>query len=106
MIEICNLKSTCIEYAFDYRADRRSVLGNKFRMYNELDRDKVCDLYEQWFNEQVASGNEVVLNELRYLYKLHQKYGRLRLFCWCAPKRCHCETIRSFLNKYIEKGVK
>ena len=101
MIEICNLHTDSMKFAFDYRADRSSVLGNRFIMKNKYDRNLVCARYEQWFNEQIELKNEIVLNELRTLYKLHRKYGRLRLFCWCAPYRCHCETIRAFLNKYI-----
>ena len=106
MIEICNLKSDKMEYVFDVRVDRASVLGNSFRMENEYQRDEVCDKYQQWFDAKVEQKDAVVLGALRTLYRIHQKYGRLRLFCWCAPKRCHCETIRTFLNKYIEKGVR
>ena len=36
--------------------------------------------------------------ELERLKKLHVEYGKLRLFCWCAPKRCHAETIKQFLE--------
>jgi hypothetical protein len=45
--------------------------------------------------------DEVFVNELRRLYKIYQQYGKLELFCWCAPKRCHAETIKRFLEKYI-----
>ena len=23
------------------------------------------------------------------------------LACWCAPKRCHAETIKKFIEKYL-----
>lgn len=102
MIEICNLRTDSVAFAYDVRVDRANpILGNRFRMTSESDRDRVCDMYERWFNEQLAEQNEVFLNELRRLYVIHRTYGKLRLFCWCAPKRCHAETIRNFLNKYI-----
>lgn len=102
MIKICNLRFEKIKYAYDVRVDRfNKVLGNKFYMDCELNRDLVCDKYETWFNEQIKNKNEIVLNELRKLYLIHKRYGKLRLFCWCFPKRCHALTICNFLNKYI-----
>lgn len=102
MIEICSLRTESVAFAYDVRVDRANpILGNRFRMTSESDRDRVCDMYERWFNTQLAEQNEVFLNELRRLYVIHRTYGKLRLFCWCAPKRCHAETIRNFLNKYI-----
>ena len=102
MIEICSLRTDSVQFAYDVRVDRANpILGNRFRMTSESDRDKVCDMYEVWFNEQLAKQNEVFLNELRRLYVIYKRCGKLRLFCWCAPKRCHAETIRNFLNKYI-----
>ena len=106
MIEICNLKNEKLLNAYDIRVDRMSVLGNPFRMQYEFERNEVCDKYEVYFNEQVTSNNVAFLNALRTLYMIHEHYGKLRLFCWCYPKRCHAETIKRFLEKYIEKGVK
>ena len=102
MIQIKNLRKDSMKFEYDVRVDRANkVLGNKFIMHNEFERDKVCDEYEAWFNEQIDKQNELVLNELRRLYNIYKKYGKLNLFCWCAPKRCHAETIKNFLNKYI-----
>ena len=102
MIQIKNLRKDSMQFEYDVRVDRANkVLGNKFVMRSELERDKVCEEYETWFNEQIDKQNELVLNELRRLYNIYKKYGKLNLFCWCAPKRCHAETIKNFLNKYI-----
>jgi hypothetical protein len=81
------------------RVDRSSVLGNPFPMRNESERDEVCDAYAVYFKKQFES-NEAFKNELRRLYKIGQRYGRLELFCWCAPKRCHAETIKAFLEQW------
>lgn len=104
MIEICNLRKDSLLNAYDIRVDRASALGNPFRMSCEIEREEVCKKYEQWFYEQIASNNVAFMNELRMLYIIHKQYGKLRLFCWCYPKRCHAETIKRFLEKYIEKG--
>jgi hypothetical protein len=28
----------------------------------------------------------------------YRQYGKLRLFCWCAPEQCHGETIKAWLE--------
>jgi hypothetical protein len=77
--------------------DRKSVLGNPFFMKKENERNIVCDKYEEWFYKQFNDKNPKFLLELRRLYKLWKSKGQLTLVCWCAPKRCHSETIRDFL---------
>ena len=79
---------------------RGSPLGNPFVMKSEADRDAVCDQYQAWFDRKVKNGDERVMNELRRLYRLAKK-GDLVLGCFCAPKRCHGETIKAFLEKYL-----
>ena len=74
---------------------RGSPLGNPFVMKSEADRDRVCDQYAVWFEERVKAGDARVMNELRRLYKI-AKRGGLVLGCYCAPKRCHGETIKGF----------
>ena len=84
------------------RVDRSSVLGNPFYMASEAQRNEVCDKYDAYFKEKVASGDEAFMNELRRLYKIAKRFGKLELYCWCFPKRCHAETIKKFLLKYLE----
>ena len=79
---------------------RGSPLGNPFVAKSEADRDAVCDQYQAWFDCKVEAGDERVMNELRRLYRLAKK-GDLVLGCFCAPKRCHGETIKAFLEKYL-----
>ena len=90
---------------YDVRIDRgHSPLANKFRMESEKDRDKVCDQYDKWLEGQLLSGhrNKSVVVEILRLQKIYKRYGILRLFCWCAPLRCHGETVA----KYIVLGEK
>ena len=49
---------------------------------------------------QVNNKNQVVLNELRKIYRLAKKYD-IALGCWCYPKRCHSETIKRFIESYL-----
>jgi len=94
MIELCNLRRSKPSQPWDVKVDRSSVLGNP---YNTGTRDFQCDSYRDSFESRVNE-NPAMLQELRRIYQLHKKYGKLRLFCWCTPLRCHSETIKSFLS--------
>lgn len=99
MVEICNLRNSVMCNAYDVRVDRASALGNPFYMSCELERNEVCNKYEEWFKKQLAEGTNIkFLNELEHLKMFYEIYGKLRLFCWCYPKRCHAETIKKFLE--------
>lgn len=115
MITIKNLRTEQMHDAWDVRVDRASVLGNPFLMRNESERNSVCDEYAEYFDAIVTNNlsklrnwgvtsteREQFMTELRRLYKICKQYGRLNLYCWCAPKRCHAETIRNFLMGYLE----
>ena len=97
MIEILNLRQPHTSEPYDVIVDRRSVLGNRFLMVGEESRDAVCDAYIEWFEEMVSKKREGVMAKLGHLQKLYKQFGKLRLFCWCAPQRCHAETIRDYL---------
>ena len=103
MIAIKNLRDEKPRYEYDVRVDRKSVLGNPFHMYSELERDLVCDQFEQYFYT-VARGlaHPEVREEYNRLVDIYQIYNKLNLFCWCVPERCHAETIK----RYIESGIR
>ena len=95
-IMIKNLRTSKPTQPWQVRVDRASVLGNPYYMHNELERDKVCDSYYTYFLKQLPY-DTAFTQELSRLLKLYEQYGKLELFCWCAPKRCHAETIREHL---------
>ena len=101
MIAIKNLRNSKPVNPWDIKIDRSSPIGNPFIMHNESERDLVCDQYEKWLEEQLASKNKTVCNEMNRLYLIYKKYGKLNLFCWCAPKRCHGETIKKKLESVL-----
>lgn len=107
MIDIINIrnKKPCKEY--DVIVDRRSVLGNPFILYEEFDRDLVCDKYEHYFNNIINNKqiNQPFINKLQHLIHLYEKHHKLRLFCWCYPKRCHSETIRNYILSNINNDI-
>lgn len=80
---------------------RPTPLGNPFPMRKESDRDAVCDNYETWFSQKVSEQDPTVMKELRSLWLLGNQQGYLHLGCYCAPKRCHADTIAKFLKNYV-----
>ena len=100
MIEICNLRNEKMKFAYDFRIDRASILGNPFFMKDESMRNEVCDRYDEYFHKKLLLNNKALLL-LNNMYEVHKKYGKLRLFCWCAPRRCHGETIKKFLEMEV-----
>lgn len=104
MVKICNLRKESCSNAWDIRVDRSSILGNPFYMHSESERELVCKKYEQYFNEQIQV-NKAFRDEINRLRSIYAQYGKLNLFCWCAPKKCHAETIAKFLEEmsdYLE----
>lgn len=99
MVQIMNLRTAQIEYPWDVRVDRKSALGNPFYMHSEAERDKVCEQYAAYFKQRTERNNpgDPFMQELKRIRLLYKQYGKLRLFCWCAPKRCHAETIKDYL---------
>ena len=97
VIKIVQTRNEASEYI-----GRGSPLGNPYPMEDasETERNRVCDLYHEWFHLQIENEEPAVLNELRRLYRIASKDG-LSLGCYCAPKRCHGETIRDHLMKAL-----
>ena len=63
-----------------------SVLGNPYIMRREEDRDRVCDDYKRYLAGELRKGG-VVAAAIASLPE------DAVLGCFCAPKRCHCDTI-------------
>lgn len=99
MIEIMNLRRDTMQLPWDFRVDLRSPVGNPFTIGGLQNRDQVCDMYKKYFDQESGSPLfRVYLDNMLVAYKM---YGELRLFCWCAPKRCHSETIKGWLENEV-----
>ena len=101
----------------DYRCDRQTKWGNPFIMYETKQRDRVCDLYEDYLDAITEPDNEKMVRILlkhggltpvqveKWMYvtggylDINDLKDAKRLGCWCVPQRCHC----SYLKKKIEE---
>lgn len=88
------------------RCDRSTPLGNPCVMKDEADRDFVCDWYHQYFyhnlNPDIAPSG--FLEQLDHLIQM-AKREPVMLGCWCAPKRCHCDTIKGYIEQEVRKDL-
>ena len=101
MIQICNLRKEKTSKQYDVKCDRSSVLGNPFPMKTEAKRDECCEQYSQRFLSIMDKPDEFKKfhKEMQRLLAIYRLHGKLRLFCWCAPKRCHTETIKAWIEE-------
>lgn len=103
MIEIKNLRvNKPHNEPWEFKVDRTSPIGNPFYMASEDKRDEVCDKYEVYFNKQIETNSEFKAYAYKILSAL-KTYKKVALYCWCAPKRCHAETIKNWLLKQIKE---
>lgn len=67
---------------------RGSVYGNPFVIGKDGDRDEVCDKYEQY-----------LLNNPQLLQTVKTNLKGRDVICFCAPKRCHGDTLVRIANE-------
>ncbi len=85
----------------DFYLGRGSPLGNPFIINDHQDRDKVCDLYEEYFKKVVNDRDKnLVINqtEQKLLFK------DVTIGCFCKPQRCHLDTVKEHIDK--KRGFK
>lgn len=88
------------------RCDRKTPLGNPFYMRSEDQRNEVCDKYEEYLRQEFKEGrNFLLMEELNRIADLVLSGHRVHLQCWCAPKRCHAQTIRACCASIVQHKI-
>lgn len=87
---------------------RGSPLGNPYShmpgtraQFLVDNRDEAVAHYEAWLAVQIRDKNWEVINELNRLLKI-AKEGDLELRCYCAPKKCHGDVVKKFLEAQLQ----
>lgn len=102
-VEVINLqvidkkKTSCIYVG----RGKNSLLGNPFYMKDEKQRNRVCNQYEDYFFGKLQSNSKDFVDELSRLIEITIDQGYIRLGCFCAPKRCHADTIKRFIDNSL-----
>jgi hypothetical protein len=103
MIRIVNMHKGKYKHNPDeilIKVDRSSILGNPFIMKNESERNKVCDLYDNYFYNKIDEQDEKFVDELDRIIDLADT-NNIALGCWCIPKRCHAQTILNYVCDHL-----
>lgn len=90
---------------------RGSALGNPSEMqeYTQAERDRVCEEYIVHINSELKKGTKTIRDQLNLIWKTGREHGEVKIGCYCAPQRCHCDTIKDILEKKkfdLKKGKK
>lgn len=84
---------------------RGTPLGNPFKMANssEEERERVCEEYEEWIGPALLEkGAE--WRQFQFLKQMVKENERVELICYCAPLRCHGDTIKRLLEREANEG--
>ena len=87
---------------------RGSPLGNPFPMYDESERESVCDQYEKYLAERLKNKDPEIMDELYDLMETTIYQGYIKLGCFCRSfrfpnRRCHGDTVKTLLEKYLKE---
>lgn len=88
-MKVLNLRRPVVGVKY-MRVDRGTDWGNPFIMWDlsEAERQRVCDLYEQYAIWRLSV-------DPKWLVPLRGH----NLACWCAPYRCHADTLLRLANE-------
>ena len=79
---------------------RGSILGNPFRIVpGNVSREEAIEKYKVFFSFEMTA-NRVFYDFVRSLIT-KARIDDLTLICWCAPKPCHGDFIKSFIEEQI-----
>ena len=79
---------------------RPTILGNPFRIDEQITREESIQRYAEWFISKIKSRNNHFIQHLHIMEHMLKENGKLDLVCWCAPEMCHADLIKQvLLNK-------
>ena len=67
---------------------RPTIFGNPFEIGRDGNRDEVCDKFEAW-----------IAGRPRLIEAAKRQLKNKDLVCWCAPARCHAQTLMRIANE-------
>jgi hypothetical protein len=100
-MKVLNLRNYTDIYKTDpntpiIRVDRLSTnYGNPIVVIEEKDRDWACDCFVEYAIWRIQRQPD-------WLRELKGKH----LACWCAPRRCHADTLLILANLPFEEALK
>jgi hypothetical protein len=87
-----------------YYIGRPTVLGNPFKINNDISREESISRYAEWLINAILKRKKIIVNELQKMEHILQEKGKLNLVCWCSPKMCHADLIRQILLNKLHQN--
>lgn len=110
-IKVVNIKNH-IPTEYDFYIGRPTVLGNIYSHKKQSiadilveNRDIAIDKYKEYFYERIGCDDRDFIDELDKLYHFYKEHGKLNLCCWCAPKKCHGDVIKEYLENKLKYNI-
>ena len=97
VINVRNNKGPCVYVGRPEQNGYPLHFGNPFLMGSESKRDAVCDRFDEWlFNNHYG----VEIKRREWIHKNMILLQGRDLSCYCAPKRCHGDTLLELAAAY------
>ena len=106
MIRITNVRTRRddkLSHEREVRVHRPYLLGNPIVMKSESDRQEVIDKFRALLTREMTRPESPMRQEIMRLRRHHNNGANLELICFCAPKACHAEVIKEFIEAEDEK---
>ena len=110
-IRIVNIKNHD-KTEHDFYIGRPSIFGNPYSHKDNSiadfivdSRNESIDLYRKYFYYRIESGDKVFIDELDRMIDYYKEHGKLNISCFCAPKRCHGDIIKEYLENKLRNII-
>ncbi len=81
------------------KVDRSTHLGNPFKIGTDGTREQVIEKYRIHLPHLLA--DNPLAREAMQVIREHAHHNPLTLDCWCAPKACHAEVIKEYVERHM-----
>ncbi len=93
----------------DIYIGRGSVFGNPYShmdgtkaLYKVATREEAIEKYREWFHKERLN-NVALYDKLNQMIGWLVNGGDINLVCYCAPKPCHADVIKQYLEYVVEQ---
>jgi uncharacterized protein DUF4326 len=103
MILVVNIKKHIPDYTAAVYIGRKmpgrpaSPLANLYKIKRESERPEALNRYRLWLEQQMQSDTPARA-EIQRLAEIAKRTDLL-LLCWCAPKPCHGDVVKEFIER-------
>ena len=89
------------------KVDRSTPLGNPFHIGPDGTREEVIKKYAEWLPGAYKKGSLGVRAAIDNLVERTMYHPEeVVLLCWCHPRACHADVIKSFVEERVRDAKK